>query len=184
MKHKGLIVILILLVIILGAAVFGYNKLSPKFVPEVAESETSQTKPLEAAPDFTVISTKGESIKLSDYKGKPVVINFWATWCPPCKAELPYFEQMYKEYGDTVEFMMVNLTDGQEETQEVVNTFIEDTGYTFPVYFDTEYSGAMAYGTYSIPVTVFVNRDGEIVYKKVGMIQEDMLKAFIERIVK
>lgn len=182
MKHKGLIIILLLFAVILGVAVVGYNKLSRQYSPEISGVETSHPEQAEIAPDFIVTSTNGERVKLSDYKGKPVVINFWATWCPPCKAELPYFEQMYKEYGGDVEFMMINLTDGQEETQDVVNTFIEDAGYTFPVYFDTEYSAAMAYSTYSIPVTVFVNRDGEIVYKKVGMIQEDMLKAFVERI--
>ena len=114
------------------------------------------------APDFSSTSAEsGETVKLSDKFGKPIVINFWASWCYPCKSELPDFEEMYKKYGNEVEFMMVNLTSGNE-TKEVASAFIESCGYTFPIYYDTMSSGTMAYGIRAVPLTVFVNKDGSI----------------------
>lgn len=125
-----------------------------------AESETEQSAPV--APNFSSESAEsGETVKLSDKLGKPIVINFWASWCGPCKAELPDFEEMYKKYGDEVEFMMVNLTSGRE-TKSVAKAFVDSCGYTFPVYYDTMSSGAMAYGINAIPLTVFINKDGSI----------------------
>ena len=183
MKRTGILVTVILLAVIFIGAGFAYNKLSESHTPEHVQEENQNETPLQEAPDFTVSDTSGKSVSLSDFKGKPVVVNFWATWCPPCKSELPYFESLYREFGDKVEFMMVNLTDGGRETVNTVNTFLEDTGYTFPVYYDTEYSGAMAYGTYSIPVTVFVDSDGNLIYGQVGAISETKLRAYVESLI-
>ncbi|MBP3544577.1 MAG: TlpA family protein disulfide reductase, partial [Lachnospiraceae bacterium] len=80
------------------------------------EEETTEPEKV-PAPDFTVIDAEGNEVKLSDMRGKPVVVNFWASWCGPCKMEMPEFEEVYKELGDEVHFMMVNLTDGWQETQ-------------------------------------------------------------------
>ncbi len=182
MKRKGIIIIILLLIALLAGAVWGYKKLSGNYTPEDFAAETEKTAEINLAPDFTVTDVNGNLVSLSDFKGKPVVINFWATWCPPCIGELPYFEAMYKQYGEKVEFMMVNLTDGRDETIEVVNTFIEDADYTFTVYYDTEYSGATAYGTYSIPVTAFVDKDGNLVRKQVGAMSKEALEAYILKV--
>lgn len=132
------------------------------------------------APDFEVLDENGNTVKLSDFRGKPVVLNFWATWCPPCKAELPDFNQAAKDRADEVSFLMVNLTDGQNETVEGVKAFVLSNGYTFPVYFDTKYSAANAYRVSSIPTTYFISAEGEIVAQKVGM----MSAAELERGIK
>ena len=83
--------------------------------PETAPPETEDPNK-NTAPDFPVLDADGNTVRLSDMFGKPVVINFWATWCPPCKRELPDFDRLCREYGDRVVFMMVNLTDGRRDT--------------------------------------------------------------------
>ena len=118
------------------------------------ESTQQSDKHINKAPDFTVYDADGKAVKLSDYVGKPVVLNFWASWCGPCQSEMPAFDAMYKKYGDRVTFMMVDLTDGSRDTVESAAAFIKARGYSFPVYFDTTLSAASTYGAYSIPMTV------------------------------
>ncbi|MBQ4112979.1 MAG: TlpA family protein disulfide reductase [Clostridia bacterium] len=127
-------------------------------------------------PDFTVLDGEGNSVKLSDFFGKPIVLNFWASWCPPCKAELPDFEDAYKKYDGEVVFLMVNMTDNQMETVEVAKDFIKTHGYTFPVYYDVNYQAATVYGIRSIPQTYFINAEGEAVASATGMISAAQLE--------
>ena len=119
--------------------------------PDTTEPQETESQEASTMIDFKVYDREGNPVSLSDMAGKPVVVNFWATWCGPCKSELPAFEKAYKTYGDKVEFMMVNLTDGQRETVPKVNEFISENEYTFPVYYDTKYSASAAYGISSIP---------------------------------
>ena len=127
-------------------------------------------------PDFTVLDGEGKEVRLSDFFGKPIVLNFWASWCPPCKAELPDFEDAYKKYDGEVVFLMVNLTDNQMETVEVAKDFIKTHGYTFPVYYDVNYQAATVYGIRSIPQTYFINAEGEAVASATGMISAAQLE--------
>ena len=128
------------------------------------------------APDFTVQDGEGNSVKLSDFFGKPIVLNFWASWCPPCKAELPDFEDACKKYDGEVVFLMVNMTDNQMETVEVAKDFVKTHGYTFPVYYDVSYEAATVYGIRSIPQTYFINAEGEAVASATGMISAEQLE--------
>lgn len=167
------------IVVLMAAAVFVYNYLSKQYQPEeLAALSPGQTEA--AAPDFTVQSMDGKTVKLSDYFGKPIVINFWATWCGPCETELPAFDAAYREYGDEVVFLMVNLTDGYRDTVDSVKEFVSDSGYSFPVYFDTTYSGAEAYSVYSIPLTVMIDKTGAIYQRHLGTMSEAMLNDYIE----
>lgn len=134
------------------------------------------------AMDFTVYDQAGNAITLSQFYGKPIVVNFWATWCRPCKSELPAFEKLYNEYGEDVTFMMVNLTDGAQETVDSVSEFIMDNEYHFPVYFDTETNAATTYSVYSIPATLFIDADGNIVASHLGAMQENTLRTYIENL--
>jgi len=146
-----------------------------------SESAPAETEPpLTPAPDFTVQNTNGDWVKLSDYVGKPVIINFWATWCGPCKSELPAFDEAYKTHGEDVHFLMVNLTDGTKETVDKVNAFVDQNGYSFPLLFDTEASGAMTYGVYSIPLTVFVDAKGNLLGGHTGAMNSATLEQYVD----
>ena len=109
-----------------------------------------------------------------------MIINFWATWCGPCQVEMPCFDTAYQTYGDEIAFLMVNLTDGFQDTVDGVKEFIAEKGYTFPVYYDTEYSGAQAYGVYSIPMTIMVDPDGNLFYSMIGTISEEKLETAVK----
>ena len=156
---------------------------NPAVTTQVGDTaDTTGTSSKFTAPDFTVIDKDGNTVKLSDMRGKPVVINFWASWCPPCKAEMPDFEEMYKKYGDEVTFMMVNMTDGDRETVELAKKHVEDNGFTFPVYFDTEMSAAYAYYVTSLPATYFIDAEGNLITHAIGMINAATLERGIEYI--
>lgn len=135
-----------------------------------------------AAPDFTVTDGGGNRVSTADLSGKPVILNFWATWCPPCRSELPALDKLYRQYGNEVSFMMIDLTDGYRETVEGVKKFISENGYTFPVYYDTEGSAAEAYNVSSIPFTVAVGRNGNIVGTHLGAMSEAALEKLIKTV--
>ena len=97
-----------------------------------------------------MIDYSGAEVNLSDYFGKPIVLNFWASWCPPCKEEMPDFNAAAQEHTD-IQFLMVNMTDGDRETVEIAKEYVEAQGFTFPVFFDTELSAATAYARILCP---------------------------------
>ena len=140
--------------------------------PEDADEEVSY-----AAPDFTVVDAAGNEVKLSDYFGRPIVLNFW---CPPCRAEMPYFEEVYKARED-VQFMMVNATGGRE-SMESAQEYIAETGYTFPVFYDTTGEAAWQYGVSSLPMTIFIDENGELVTYAARSIEKDTLELGISYI--
>ena len=114
-------------------------------------------------PDFTVYDAQGNAHKLSDFRGKPVVLNFWASWCGPCKREMPDFDAAYKKYGEDIHFVMVNLTDGYQETKDSASSFIESNGYSFPVFYDTDMDAARVCGISSVPVTFYIDEEGYLI---------------------
>ena len=142
------------------------------------ENENSDTGYSNPAPDFTVIDHEGNVVKLSDMKGKPVVLNFWATWCPYCVEEMPDFEKVYNKYKGEVEFMMINMTHGAE-TVEKASAFIDSYGYTFPVYFDIMQEAAYAYYATSLPVSYFIDAEGNLVAYGRGRLDEASLERSI-----
>ena len=144
--------------------------------PEQASSTDRQM-----APDIEIVDRDGNTLMLSDFRGIPVVLNFWASWCPPCVGEMPEFEQAFQEYGSEVQFVMLNATDGQRETVSTATHFINDRGFTFPVFYDVFSEGVRAYNITAIPETLFIDRDGNIVANRVGTISERELRAGISQ---
>ena len=192
-KKTLLILVLALVVLITGAGVL-YNHLSDEVdtqqlatqgetVTVPAGTAPESTGPVQQfAPDFTVYDLEGNAYRLSDFRGKPVVLNFWASWCGPCKMEMPDFDEKAKELDGKVQFLMVNLTDGSQETVETASAFIASQGYTFPVFYDTDQQAAYAYGVYSIPTTYFIDAEGYGIAYASGAIGADVLQAGIDMI--
>ena len=182
-KLKFIIFIIAFAIIIGTAAIIftTYTNRSSDDAQTSPDTTTSETEPeKQLAPDFKIVDREGKELKLSDMRGKPVILNFWASWCGPCKSEMPDFDAAFKKYGNEINFMMVNLTDGSKETIETASTFIDGTDYTFPVYFDTASQGAAAYGVSSIPVTYFIDAEGYLVAYGKGMLSADALQSGID----
>ncbi|MEW9676159.1 redoxin domain-containing protein [Lentibacillus sp. L22] len=127
----------------------------------VSPDSTSNLEPGSMAPDIELETLEGQAIKLSDLKGKKVFLNFWATWCPPCKEEMPDLQKFYDEHKDDVEIVAVNLT-GTENKESDVPKFIDKYDYTFPIYLDKDLSASNTYTTIGIPTTYFIGTDGKI----------------------
>ena len=156
--------------------------------PETNESETNESEP-EApeviqfnAPDFTVYDQNGNAVKLSDFAGKPIVLNIWATWCYYCTVEMPDFNEMYKSHPD-VQFLMVNATGTNGETVESAKKYINDNGFEFPVYYDIDGDALVTYGVTSFPTTILITKSGELVYDRAGMLSAAQLDDLIHQLI-
>ena len=183
------------ILVVVGAAAVLYDKLALSYSPntmviaeepgsvsgaaqgqDVSTQAAQEEAPAIAAPNFTVFDASGTEVSLHALQGKPVIVNFWASWCPPCKQEMPDFETAYKKYGSEIQFMMVNMTDGGRETIATAEKYIKEQGFTFPVYFDTKQDAAITYGVSAIPTTYFINAQGIPVAYAAGAITAQQLE--------
>lgn len=187
-----LITAIVLVAVIIAAAIL-YNSLaSTASVDQTIQSqenaesagagEDSTSSDVTPAPDFQMTSTDGNEISLSSLKGKPLVLNFWASTCGPCRGEMPEFQSAFEKYGEQIEFAMVNVPDFNGETEKAALALIKDSGYTFPVYFPVGNDAAIQYGLTSIPRTYFIDSDGNVVAYATGAIGVDSLVQGIDMI--
>jgi peroxiredoxin len=133
-------------------------------------------------PDFELTTLDGESLKLSELKGKKVVLNFWATWCPPCKAEMPHMQNYYRNSAeeDNVEIVAVNMTDSEKRGVKVVKEFVDSYELTFKIPLDEKGVVGEAYQVFQIPTTYMLNTDGTISQIVKGPLDESTLKTLID----
>lgn len=155
---------------------------------ESGETESGEDALLPAI-DFTLTDQFGKTHSLSDYKGKTIFLNFWATWCPPCRAEMPDIQKLYETYDTEGDDALIVLgvaapNDGDEKDEEGIKKFLNENGYTYPVLMDTDAELFSAYGIYSYPTTFMIDRDGNVFGYASGQLSEDTMKSIIEQTMK
>jgi peroxiredoxin len=126
------------------------------------------------APDFTLTDLAGKEVKLKDYRGKKVMLNFWATWCPPCKAEMPAMEKIYQQKSSEIEILAINL-----DPQNDVSGFVNENQLSFPVLLDKNGATQHAYSIISIPTTFIIDEKGIITKKHIGSMTLEQMEEII-----
>jgi len=137
-----------------------------------AQSKTSSQK----APNFTLKALDGSDVSLSKLKDKPVLINFWTTWCIYCVREFPDLEEVWNEYKDKVHILAINVG----ETKKTIEDFLKKNPYTFPILMDAKFSASNSYNVSGIPATFIIGKDGTIVYSRAGMMNKNAMVSAIE----
>lgn len=150
------------------------------------ESESPGDTANPPAVDFTLTDQYGNTHTLSDYKGKTVFLNFWATWCPPCRAEMPDIQKLYETYDTEGDDALIILgvaspNIGGEKSEEGIKEFLDENGYTYPVLMDTTGDVFMSYGVFSYPTTFMIDRDGNVFGYASGQLNEDMMENIIKQ---
>ncbi|WP_068776261.1 peroxiredoxin [Paenibacillus sp. FJAT-26967] len=156
------------------------EELSPGAQVDVSNREEGIQKG-QIAPDFDLTDLAGNPVKLSEYRGKTVFVNFWATWCPPCRAEMPHMQKVHDKYKDkNVVFLAVNLTH-TEEKPAAVHEFADNYGLTFPIVLDEEGKVSKKYQIVAYPTTYIVDKQGVIREKYQGAINDEIMEDAIKR---
>lgn len=194
------ILIGVLIAIAIGGAFWSANKGQGPSMQQDPSSNKTENKPAQSqpaqgsvqrdeapqqemrAPNFSLQTLDGKTVELKKNNGKPTLINFWASWCPPCKVEMPHIQKAYEKYGDRVNFLMVNLTAMDDQTK--VKQFLKEGEYSFPVLLDQTGEVSQMYQAISIPTTYIVDRNGVIINQIIGPMSEDQLSEIMEQISK
>ncbi|MGL4986164.1 MAG: TlpA family protein disulfide reductase [Treponemataceae bacterium] len=158
---KGLLMLLILLISISSFA------------------QTVGLKVGNIAPNFTLDTLEGKEVKLSDYRGRPVFLNFWATWCPPCVREMPDMQKIHTKYQDKLTMLGLNSGENKKEVQ----AFITKNKLSFPIILDPQGKISMQYNVQAIPTTYIIDKKGIIVEKKIGAMTEKQMEALVSKII-
>lgn len=191
-KKSIFLYVLVLLVVLLVGS-FAYQKLKGSgfdSLKETSESESSSSAASEEVSedgeegviDFVMEGTVGNEVRYSDLSDKPTVINFWASWCPPCRAEMPSFQAAYEKYKDKINFVMLNATDGLQETKESAQDYLKNKDFTFPVYYDSQLEGNRLFKIAAYPTTILI-KDGKPVQRISGMVEEGDLDSALAQLI-
>lgn len=148
-----------------------------------SREESKEDADYSEAPDFAIWDQDGNQTSLKEIlEGKPAVLNFWTSKCPPCREEMPDFEEVYQEMKDQVQFIMVDGVGCMGETEESGRIYVEEQGFTFPVYYDLRMEAVTNYGIRAFPTTYILNSEGQLVTGGSGMISKDVLKELLSQV--
>ncbi|CAG0967684.1 glutathione peroxidase [Anaerolineales bacterium] len=134
-----------------------------------------------AAPELNLVDMAGNNVSLRDYTGSVVLVNLWATWCPPCKEEMPALQSFYEKHRSEG-FALIGIN--QEETLEIVKPFVADFGLTFPVWLDENYMAQRMFNTMSLPSSFVIDRNGTVRLMWVGAVSDKFLEKYVTKIIK
>lgn len=195
MSGRNIFIGVVVILLVAGAFIMNADKKSAS-PPQTAEPEesnmTEMNEPVEqtmndaqlqegsTAKDFELKTLRGDSLQLSENNGKPTLINFWASWCPPCKEEMPHLQQAYETYGNKVNFFMVDLL--FNDHLDNVKTYIDSNEFTFPVLLDETGDVLMDYQVVVIPTTFIVDENGVITHKVMGPMTMDRINTMMKEI--
>ncbi len=177
--------VIIICISIIALGVFISSKIIEHSIKTVFESsdkivwhDADELKEGDVAPDFQLETLSGETMRLSDYQGKIVVLNFWATWCPPCVEEMPHLQAFYENNKDqAIVVIAVNLT-SEDNGIDAVEEFVKEHELTFPIPLDHDGTIGEQYGAFAIPTSYIIDADGVIRQKYVGPLDEKLLTQF------
>ena len=158
------------------AIIYGFGYAGTASTGENKAPESAEVGAL--GPDFELETLSGENIRLSDLQGKPVLINFWATWCAPCVLEMPNFQKYYEDYPGAFEVLAVNAF----ESHDTVADFVEDARVTFPILFDPESKVHSVYRIPGYPTSYVIDRDGVVRFKHIGLMDEGALERYLTEV--
>jgi len=190
-KNIGLLIVVLLVVAMIGTYVKQQidkdREIETTSLGKEMDERKIGLKNGDPPPDFTLTSLDGKDVTLSELRGKKVVLNFWATWCPPCKAEMPHMQNYYEQYAkkDNVEIIAVNLTKAERDVTDdakvdSVMTFRDSYNLTFPILLDPKNSAGEDYQILTIPTTYFIDSNGYIQRAIKGPMNVEMLKQYVE----
>lgn len=192
-KNIGLLIVVLLVVAMIGTYVKQQidkdREIETASLGKEMDEQKIGLKNGDTPPDFTLTSLDGDEVTLSDLRGKKVVLNFWATWCPPCKAEMPHMQKYYEQHAkeDNVEIIAVNLTSEEREFSadgkiDTVMTFRDSFELTFPILLDQKREVSPQYNIMTIPTTYFIDSKGYIQRAISGPMDTDMLKSYVDEL--
>lgn len=191
MKKYGFIIWIFVLAAVLVGGYYLSENLKDKGIekPSQTTSETPDVSTYEKykvesgfKPNFTIKNALGENVSLSDYKGQVVIVNFWASWCPPCIEEMPELQDVHDSLGDGKVLLAINLTDGKRETRELADKFLAKNGYDMNVLYDTEGKAYTPFGITSIPQTFIIDKDGMVIYNISGATDKATIDALVAKV--
>ncbi|MBA4601191.1 TlpA family protein disulfide reductase [Thermoactinomyces mirandus] len=188
MRKRQIAIVGVLLAAVIGAIFMTVRGARDNPAASMGRVECQgETKPAEGycAPNFKLPTLSREELELYRNHGKPTVVNFWATWCPPCKYEMPYFQKLYEQYNNEINVIMVNQT-AMESKEEDVGSYLKKNRFTFPVVLDRLQDGSVVgidqYRLFSIPATFIVDENGKIVHQFMGTISEEQLFSAVKEV--
>lgn len=172
-----------ILAVLVGMTIyFNFSKSNDSaLINEAADLEVKPAKGY-LAPNFTITNAYGNKVRLDDYKGKPVFINFWASWCEPCRVEMPFIETAYQKYNQDIEFLMINVI--ESDRQSKMEEFIDEFELTFPVLLDHKNVVTKLYRVGGYPTSFFINKQGVITDAVPGGMSKPMFNQLIQKLLK